>query len=142
MSRNGTIIRTFAGEDQFFRLAWRELIDLQESRDAGPAMILARLVVGQWSVQDVREVIRLGLQGGGVEPAKALKLVRNHVESHPEELGGPDGLINLAVRILSAAIDGVPDEPLGENRAPVQQSESMISPTERSESEPSTPSAH
>lgn len=143
MSRNGSITLPFAGEERFFRLGWRELIELQESRDAGPAFILGRLAVGQWQVQDIREVIRLGLQGGGEPHANAIKLVRVHVEANPQEIGGHDGLLNLAIRILSAAIDGAPDEPLGEAQAPTpEQSEPTTYQTEKSESGPSTPPPH
>lgn len=142
MSRNGTIIMPFAGDERVFRLPWRELIQLQESRDAGPAMILARISIGYWRVEDIREIIRLGLQGGGMSATDALKLVRVQIEENPADLGGPDGFVQLAIRVLSAAIDGAPDEPLGESSAPIQSSESMISPTERSGSEPSTPLPH
>jgi hypothetical protein len=142
MSRIGTIVKPFGGDDRTFAMPWRELIELQEARDCGPAIVLARLFVGEWRLEDVREVIRLGLQGGGMTPAEATKLVKIHVEGHPENIGGEDGLLKLAVAILSAALDGAPDEPLGETSAPTQQSESMTFQTERSGSGPSTPSAH
>lgn len=142
MSRNGSITLDFAGEERFFRLGWRELIELQESRDMGPAYILGRLAVGQWQVQDIREVIRLGLQGGGAKHAEALKLVRTHVEACPENIGGEDGLLNIAIRVLSAAIDGAPDEPLGKAEAPATENEPTIYQTEKSESGPSTPQPH
>jgi len=142
MSRNGSITLAFAGEERFFRLGWRELIELQEARDAGPAYVLGRLAVGAWHVQDVREVIRLGLQGGGVSQADAIKLVRTHVEQCPENFGGSNGLLVLATRILSAAIDGAPDEPLGETDAPATAPEPTTCQTEKSESGRSTPQPH
>lgn len=142
MSRNGSITLPFAGEERFFRLGWRELIELQEARDAGPAFVLGRLAVGAWHVQDIREVIRLGLQGGGIAHAEAIKLVRVHVEQCPENIGGDDGLRMLAMRVLSAAIDGAPDEPLGKKEAPATETEPTIYPTEKSGSGPSTPPPH
>lgn len=142
MSRIGSIVRIFAGDERTFAIPWRELIELQEARDCGPAIVLARLFVGEWRVEDIREVIRLGLQGGGMSPAEATKLVKIHVEGHPENIGGEDGLLKLATSILSAALDGAPDEPLGETLAPTQPNESMTFPTEKSGSGQSTQSAH
>jgi hypothetical protein len=136
VSRTGRIAAEFAGEERDFRLAWGELMDLQEKRDAGPSVVLARLSLGQWQLQDVTETIRLGLVGGGADTATAARLVRQHVEQRPWELGGENGLVVLAVRILAAALHGAPDEPLG--KAGERPNGSTISPTERSASEPSS----
>jgi len=136
MSRTGRISAEFAGEERDFRLAWGELMELQEKRDAGPSMVLARLSLNQWQLQDVTETIKLGLVGGGMDTAAAAKLVRQHVEQRPFELGGVDGLVVLAVKILAAALHGAPDEPLG--KAGEKSNGSTISPTERSDSEPSS----
>ena len=136
MSRSGRISAEFAGEDREFRLAWGELMDLQEKRDAGPSVVLARLSLGQWQLQDVSETIRLGLVGAGMEGPQAARLVRQHVEQKPFELGGESGLVVLAVRILAAALHGAPDEPLG--KVGEIRNGSTISPTGRSASEPSS----
>jgi hypothetical protein len=136
MSRTGRISAEFAGEEHDFRLAWGELIELQEKRDAGPAVVLARLSLGQWMLQDVTETIRLGLIGAGMDAVAAARLVRLNVEQKPWELGGETGLVVLAVRILASALHGAPDEPLG--KAGETRNGSTISPTERSASEPSS----
>jgi hypothetical protein len=136
MSRSAQLAAEFGGEERLFRLAWGELIELQEKRDAGPAVVLARLSLGQWHLQDVTETIRLGLIGGGMEPAAAARLVRQHVEQKPWDLGGENGLVVLAVKILAAATHGVEDEPLGKSKP--DRSESTISPTAKSDSVPSS----
>jgi hypothetical protein len=140
MSRIGRITALFGGEECDFRLAWGELVELQEKRDAGPAVVLARLSLGQWHLQDVIETIRLGLIGAGMDAAQAAKLVRTNVEQKPWDLGGENGLVVLAVRILAAATHGVEDEPVG--KAGEGRNGSTTFPTERSVSEPSlaTPS--
>ena len=136
MSRTGRISAEFAGEERDFRLAWGELMELQEKRDAGPSVVLARLSLNQWQLQDVTETIRIGLVGGGMDTAQAARLVRLNVEQKPFDLGGVDGLVVLAVKILAAALHGAPDEPLG--KPGETRNGSTISLTERSDSESSS----
>lgn len=130
MSRSGRCIAEFGGEEREFRLPIGELMVLEETRDAGVAVVLARLSFGQWSIRDVTEVIRLGLIGGGADAATASRLVRLHVEGKPWELGGENGLAMLAVKILAAATHGADEEPAG--KAGEDLNGSTTSPTERS----------
>lgn len=117
-----------------FRLGWGELAELQEKCDAGPYVILDRLQGRQWRIEDISNTIRLGLIGGGMEPVKALKLVRKYVEARP-----PVENLIYAVGILSAGLMGAPDEPSGEQGAPNQiETSSTIFPTESSDLAPST----
>jgi hypothetical protein len=117
-----------------FRLAWAELAELQEQCDAGPFVILDRLQTRQWRIQDVSNIIRLGLIGGGMEPVKALKLVRSYVEARP-----PMENVIYASGILSAGLMGAPDEPPGEPEAPNQiETGSTTFPTESSDLAQST----
>jgi hypothetical protein len=136
VSRTGKVRAFFAGEEREFLLAWGEIMQLQESRDAGPGWIQVKLMSNQWLVQDVVEVIRLGMIGAGEEPTKASRLVRLHVEQRPHDIGGPDGLLILALKIVTAAIQGAPDEAPGKSGE--TPNGSTISPTERSASEPSS----
>lgn len=109
MSRNAAITEPFADADYVFRMAWGEIVQLQELRDCGPYVVLDRLATGRWLVQDIREPIRLGLIGGGLKPVEALKLVRQYVEQRPAVES-----LELATRVLQAAIVGAPDEPVGD----------------------------
>lgn len=135
MSRDAKVTLTWADGDYTFRLAWGQLIELQEKCDAGPYVVLQRLSAGQWRVQDIGEVIRLGLIGGGTEPVKALNLVRDYVESRP-----PLENLQFARGILMTALMGAPDEKPGEAKGEAE-SGSTISPTENSASPKSTASA-
>jgi hypothetical protein len=135
MSRTAKVTAEFGGEEHEFCLRWGELIELQEKCDAGPGMVLMRLVANQWRLEDVPAVIRLGLMGGGMDPAAASRLVRRYVEERTQDIGGEDGLAILAVKILSAALHGAPDEP---GKAGETRNGSTISPTARSDSEPSS----
>ncbi|UXS00835.1 gene transfer agent family protein [Agrobacterium tumefaciens] len=104
-----------------FRLAWGQLIELQEKCDAGPFVVLQRLYDNQWRVEDISNVIRLGLIGGGMESVAALRLVRTEVESRP-----PTANLNQAIAVLAAALMGAPDESVGEPDAVNQTEDSLM----------------
>lgn len=134
MSRDGSLTSDFADDTYEFRLAWGELEKLQEARDAGPYVILDRLLTGRWFVQDITDVIRLGLIGGGMEPVKALKLVRSYVEERV-----PLENLVLAQRVLGAGLIGTSEEEVGKkSEAASQTSQSPNSPTGSSDLPPST----
>jgi hypothetical protein len=89
--------------------------------------VLQRLHSGAWRVEDITNIIRLGLIGGGLEPSPALKLTRAYVETRPPM----ENLIPAQI-ILSAALMGAPDEKTGEDDA--------ASPTENSSTNSQTES--
>ena len=107
-----------------FRLAWGQLIELQEKCDAGPYVILQRLQTGAWQMQDINNIIRLGLIGGGMTAVDALKKTRAYVEAFPPM----DNLLPAQV-ILGAALMGAGDESVGEGGAAVQK-ESSSTPSQ------------
>lgn len=74
----------WVGGEHDFALRIGELRALQDARDAGPEEILNRLRIGTWRVDDVVQVIRWGLVGGGSKtPAEAAQLVTPLVDMHP-----------------------------------------------------------
>jgi len=129
MSRDASITLDWADGTFMFRLAWGELRLLQEACDAGPNVILHRLQSGEWRVDDIASVIRLGLIGGGMSPTDALKKVRAYVEARP-----PLENLIIAQVILSAAVAGAPDEPVKKKPEEGTESVSTTSPTEKSAS--------
>lgn len=140
MSRDARISLDFAGEEREFRLGYRELIDLQESLDAGPWFLLAQFMgLGQMllnpaSVKDLgvkipREVIRIGLIGGGMKPPDALRLVRTYVEARP-----PDESVPVAFEVLKAGLNGAPEVEDEIKKKTEQPSPSQTFPEERSAS--------
>jgi hypothetical protein len=139
MSRTGRITADFGGDSHDFCLRWGELIELQEKCEAGPSIVLMRLAASQWRMEDIPSVIRLGLIGAGMDAVSANRLVRTHVEQRPQDIGGTDGLGILAVKILSAALHGAPDEPPGKSGE--MRNGSTISQTERSGSDASSATA-
>lgn len=108
MSRDGSCELVFNGQRTIFKLAWRELMKIQEACDAGPYVVLDRLVSGRWRLQDISEVIKWGLIGGGMDQSAALKVVEVEVE-------GRRPLENLVIAqtILGAGVVGAPEEEVG-----------------------------
>ncbi|MDP9837602.1 hypothetical protein J2T09_002354 [Neorhizobium huautlense] len=135
MSRDASITIPWGDGDFKFRLGWGELEELQEKTDAGPYVVLQRLHAGTWRVQDISNVIRMGLIGGGMAPDQAVKKVRYYVEQRP-----PMENVPHAIAVLSAGLMGAPDESLGKPRAPKRKTgkRSTTSRTGKSDLAPST----
>ncbi len=112
MSRDARLELTFGDGDYSFRLGWGELAELQEKCDAGPYVVLQRLMDSTWKLNDISHTIRLGLIGGGMVPVDALKLVRCYVEDRP-----PAENLLYAQAILTAGVMGAEDETPGEPEA-------------------------
>jgi len=107
-NRNGSTELDFGDNTYPFRLGWGELQKLQEACDAGPYVILQRLTSETFKTQDVRETLRFGLIGGGMEPSAALKLIRDYVEERPLVEN-----VFKAASVLGAALFGAPEEETG-----------------------------
>ena len=118
MSRDAKITLTWGDGDYDFRLGWGQLAELQEKTNAGPYVVLTRLYDGTWRVEDISNVIRLGLIGGGMKPTDALNKVRIYVEARP-----PIENTQTAIAITAAGLMGADDEPLGEGEAPSAEAE-------------------
>lgn len=135
MSRDASLEVDFGDGTYRFRLGYRELMELQEKCDAGPTWILQRLAAPNaenrgWRVEDIANIIRLGLIGGGMAPTDALRFVRTYVEGRP--------LIESllpAQTILSVALVGAPDE---EKKSAEKATPSTTSPGASGGSEPSS----
>ena len=92
----------FGGEDQVFDvlpLGIRKR--LEASRGIGVWALYQKLLTRQCSIDDYREVIRLGLVGGGTDEAEANKLVKAHFDPAPWET-----YLGLALDIVEAAMMG------------------------------------
>jgi hypothetical protein len=95
-----------------YRLAIGQLRELQEKTGRGPIAILARIISGEWFVDEVREPIRLGLIGGGANPIEALRFVERYVDPHLAEAA------QIARAVLGAAVlrPLTEDEPPGKRK--------------------------
>lgn len=121
MTADASITITWAGEERRFRLAIGQLRELQEivnsRRGAHP--------IGPWSLyqlisnrdawpDDLRDVIRLGLMGGGTKAELIPGLVKRYVDERPLFESVP-----VALAVLGVALVGVPDDPAGK-KPPVE----------------------
>jgi len=131
MSRDGSITLDFAGDVRVFRFAWGDIEKLQEARGAGPYVILDRLVSGRWFLEDIADVIKFGLIGGGMAPSAAVKIVIDHVHSK-----APLESLVIAQRVLGAGVIGAPEEELEGKSEAASQEEIPISQTEGSDLPP------
>lgn len=104
MSRNASITIDWADGTYDCRLPIAQIEELQEKTDCGPYFLFNRIASGQWRIADLRETIRLGLIGGGMEPPKARTLVERYVDNRPYAES-----IKPAQAILGAALIGAPD---------------------------------
>jgi hypothetical protein len=124
MSRDASITFIWGEDDRTFRLGWGELEKLQEACDCGPYVLLNRLHSGSWRIEDIREVIRWGLIGGGMPHADAAKKIKLYVEGLP-----PAQNLEAAQKIMRVGTFGASDETVGEQGAPNQEG-TTVSPTE------------
>lgn len=134
VNRSAKVELTWADGDHTFRLAIGELRELQEKCNAGPLVILNRIMAGSWLVDDVRETLRIGLIGGGKSADQARKLVERYVDPGPIM---ENGNVRTAQAVLMAAIVGAgEEEPVGKTTAAGDQT--THSQTGSSPSPPST----
>jgi hypothetical protein len=133
MSRAADVTFDWADGTYRFRLPYGQIAELQERTGCGPQLLLQRVVDGSWKVDDLRETIRLGLIGGGLEPLKALTLVRQYVEARPLAEN-----VTPAKLILMAALFGVEGEEWPGKGAPGEETSADPSRTDGSTSPGST----
>lgn len=98
---------TWGDDEHVFRLGLREIRQLQAKVDCGPEMLYSRIRAGNWYIDDLKETIRLGLIGGGMDEVKAANMMRDHFLA-PYLQHKP-----IAQAILLAALVGPPDDQLG-----------------------------
>lgn len=108
MSSDASVTFAWADDTYRFALPLGQVRELEENRKTGARRILIKLRSGDEDFDDIREVIRLGLIGGGQKPTDALKLVKRYVDDRPRG----ENIVS-AMLILSAHIIGNPDDPVG-----------------------------
>lgn len=108
MSRDASITLDFAGEERVFRLSIGRWRVVQEKCDAGPSELLRRYLTDSWRVDDLREVLRQGLIGGGgpnADVGKIDALLRREFDDLPLL-----PFVPVCQAIVMASLVGAPDE--------------------------------
>jgi hypothetical protein len=85
MSRHGAAELDWADGTYTFRLGLAEIEEIEEKRDLSLFAMARRLSPAERDARlaDIREVLRLGLIGGGMKPVDALTKVRKYVDERP-----------------------------------------------------------
>lgn len=113
MSAVGTVRIVWSnGEDDFCISKVGTILALEEKCGAGIGEIRMRLQAGTWRLHDVRETIRLGLIGAGMDADRAMRAVKLHVDEQPLAKS-----VLIAHAICAAALVGVPGDDVGKKPA-------------------------
>lgn len=115
MSADGSIELEWAEETRKFRIAIGGFRDVQESINSrrvaigaepvGPSAILAALRTNNAWPDDVRDILKAGLVGGGLAYDKVQRLLLKHFDNKPLLAH-----TKTAFLVLLAALVGVPDD--------------------------------
>lgn len=122
---------TFAGRRRRFQLRLGEIEELERLCGAGIGEISLRLAGHRFRNSDVRETVRLGLEGGGLGEAEASALVGRYVDGRPLT-----DSIGIAAKVIEAAVAGIPDDDPGKHEAERSADQETSPPS----SEPARPS--
>lgn len=103
------LVVPWPGGEHAFRLGLRELRAIQQKTDCGPEHLLNKIKFGQWTVDELHEVLRQGLIGAGMPHVDALKLVDRAFDTSP-------GIAFKVptMEVLSSFLFGPADDPVGE----------------------------
>lgn len=113
MAAHGSVTLAWADGDHTFNISKiGQALELQDKCGVGVGEVMRRLLTSTFHVNDFREVIRLGLIGGGMTPDEALKLTKRYVDDRPWKES-----VLIATAIISAAMVGVPEDKVGKKRA-------------------------
>ncbi|KZL00489.1 MULTISPECIES: gene transfer agent family protein [unclassified Pseudovibrio] len=116
-------IEWIGGQHEFV-LNIGQLRALQKNCNAGPEVILLRITTGTWFIDDLIETIRQGLIGAGMPNKEAGPMVLHLFEMH-----GVLEFKPVAIEILTNALVGEDDDPVGEQAGVRQQENSGSSPS-------------
>lgn len=85
MSRHAAVETDWADGTFTFRLGLDQIEELEEKRDLSLFTLARRLSPTERDARfaDIREVLRLGLIGGGMKPVEALVKVRKYIDERP-----------------------------------------------------------
>jgi len=102
---DGSLIAQAIGRDWHFKLTVGQWMKLQVAfGKIGPPKIDARIRGEDWVIEDIREVIERGLEGGGMDAAAARTAATEIMDGQPDKTS-----YALAVDIIGSAWDGMED---------------------------------
>ncbi|GJE38557.1 gene transfer agent family protein [Methylobacterium persicinum] len=123
----------FAGQRRRFQLRLGEIGELERLTGAGIGAILLRIASHQFSVRDVWDTIRLGLEGGGTSAVEASALALRYRDAPLIDF------LPLAGSIVAAAVNGV--TPAAPGKPATEGSDTTAPATSPSSTPPGPPPA-
>lgn len=104
------VVLPFGDGEHLFALKWKQIEHLEKLCDASVSEIASRVIGMRPRLVDIRNVILLGLEGGGMPPVQASQMVERYLDGRPiAGLGDPESPLAVAVKIVSAMWFGVED---------------------------------
>lgn len=104
MINDGSAVLAAAGRDWSFKITVGQWMKLQQAFKGGPSKVWARFGNDEWQIEDVREVIERGLEGGGMPANDARETATTIMDSQPLDVN-----YRLAMDVLGAAWSGLED---------------------------------
>lgn len=103
------LVIQWPGGEHAFRIGIGQCRVIQQKTECGPEHLLNKIKAGVWTVDELREILRNGLIGGGMAPVEALKIIDKTFDEAPGiKFKAP------AMEVLSAYLFGPPDDTVGE----------------------------
>lgn len=82
-SRHGLVTLAFGDGEYDFRLSLGDIEELESKTDQSIFVIAAKMQNKIARTTEIREVLRIGLVGGGLKPVDASALVKRYVDERP-----------------------------------------------------------
>jgi hypothetical protein len=99
---DGSAVLKAGGRDWTFRITVGQWMKLQAHFGGGPQKISGRFSGDDWQIEDVREMIERGLEGGGLSGNEARETTTQIMDSQPLDMN-----YHLAIDIMGAAWAGL-----------------------------------
>lgn len=123
------VVLPFGDGEYLFALKWKQLEHLEKLCDASVSEIASRVIGMRPRLADIRNVILLGLEGGGMPPVKASQMVERYLDGRPiAGLADEESPLAVAVKIVSAMWFGIEElSQSGEAQAGESPADGLIS---------------
>lgn len=112
------VVLPFGDGKHLFALKGKQLEHLEKACDAGIAEIAHRVMSLMPKYADLRNIILLGLEGGGMPPTQAHEMIERYLDGRPiadpKDEASP---LVTAAKVMQAVWFGFEDLPSGEARA-------------------------
>ena len=103
-------IKQFFGDNEYtFALTWAGADEWEKKTGRSLFYTFNVMVSAQTGfVEDVKEIIRIGLIGGGLQPSEAFSLVKRYVEQRPLSESMPVALMAMEAFLFGSADEKEP----------------------------------